>query len=118
MYFLAYNRVSIHSSVSVMDFKKIYFCCFLAAGFAHAEGAIRCGNSLVSVGDSKVELLMKCGQPLTVDTRTVFVEDNYHNRIAVQKEILTIDQGDDKFLGIVTIDSGKIINIEDGPRKE
>ncbi len=29
-----------------------------------AEGAMRCGSSIISVGDTKSEMLMKCGTPI------------------------------------------------------
>ena len=29
----------------------------------HASAAMRCGNDLVDVGDSKIEVLKKCGEP-------------------------------------------------------
>ncbi len=101
-----------------MSIKKIVFSILLISGTVHAEGAVRCGNSLISVGDSKAELMMKCGQPLNVDKKVVFIEDDYHNRVAVEKEVLTIDQGEDKFMAIVTVDGGKITDIQDGPRNE
>lgn len=88
------------------------------AGFSHAEGAVRCGDYLVAVGDSKAELLMKCGQPLDRTSRYVLITNQFKQQIEVEKETLTIDQGDDKFLGIVTVEDGTITDIQDGPRKQ
>jgi hypothetical protein len=45
---------------------------------AHAEAdSMRCGNALVSQGDSRSEVRAKCGEPTDVETRTVVRRDGY-----------------------------------------
>lgn len=40
---------------------------FLFAVPSFAGSSIRCGNNLVSVGDPKIKILDKCGEPITKD---------------------------------------------------
>jgi hypothetical protein len=45
---------------------------------AHAEAdSMRCGNALVSQGDSRSEVRAKCGEPTDVETRTVVRRAGY-----------------------------------------
>ncbi len=83
---------------------------------ASADTTLRCGNSLISVGDTKFELVMKCGAPLSSSSKEIIVSNEYGYRIAVIKESLTIDMGKDRLLGLVTVVDGVITSIEDGPR--
>lgn len=83
---------------------------------ASADSTLRCGNSLLSVGDTKFELVMKCGEPLSSSSKEIIVSNEYGYRVAVIKETLTIDMGKDRFIGLVTVVDGLITSIEDGPR--
>ena len=37
---------------------------FFMASVVHADSGMRCGSKLVSVGDSKAEVLLLCGEPM------------------------------------------------------
>ena len=84
-----------------------------------AEGAMRCGSSIISVGDTKSEMLMKCGTPISTDVKTTVTENENGTKSVIQTgEIFTIDMGKDKFMALVTVENGVITHIEDGPRNE
>jgi Protein of unknown function (DUF2845). len=84
-----------------------------------AEGALRCGSSIISVGDTKSEMMMKCGTPMSTDVKTTVTKNENGTKSVVQTgEVFTIDMGKDKFMALVTVENGVITHIEDGPRKE
>jgi hypothetical protein len=84
-----------------------------------AEGVMRCGSSIISVGDSKTKMLMKCGAPVSTDVKTTETESESGVKSIIQTgEILTMDMGKDKFMAVATVENGVITHIEDGPRKE
>ena len=86
---------------------------------ALAEGSMRCGSSIISVGDMKTEMLMKCGTPMSTDVKTTLIKNENGTQSVVQTgEIFTMDMGKDKFVALVTIENGTITHIEDGPRHE
>ncbi|WP_320151085.1 DUF2845 domain-containing protein [uncultured Tolumonas sp.] len=86
---------------------------------ALAEGSMRCGSSIISVGDTKTEMLMKCGTPMSTDVKTTLIKNENGTQSVVQTgEIFTMDMGKDKFVALVTIENGVITHIEDGPRNE
>lgn len=91
----------------------------LLSGSALAEGCLRCGSSVISVGDTKTEMIMKCGSPVSSDPKTTVTENENGTKSVVQVgEILTMDMGKDKFMALVTIENGVITHVEDGPRHE
>ena len=91
----------------------------LLSGNALAEGSLRCGSSVISVGDTKTEMIMKCGSPVSSDPKTTVTENENGTKSVVQVgEILTMDMGKDKFMALVTVENGVITHVEDGPRHE
>lgn len=91
----------------------------LLSGSALAEGSLRCGSSVISVGDTKTEMIMKCGSPVSSDPKTTVTENENGTKSVVQvEEILTMDMGKDKFMALVTVENGVITHVEDGPRHE
>ena len=91
----------------------------LLSGSALAEGSLRCGSSVISVGDTKTEMIRKCGSPVSSDPKTTVTENENGTKSVVQvEEILTMDMGKDKFMALVTVENGVITHVEDGPRHE
>ena len=79
-----------------------------------AEGAMRCGSSIISVGDTKSEMLMKCGTPISTDVKTTVTENENGTKSVIQTgEIFTIDMGKDKFMALMTVENGIITRIKD-----
>ena len=46
--------------------------------FLNAVFALRCGNSLVDIGDYKNDVYAKCGAPESIDTRTKVIGNTFH----------------------------------------
>ena len=122
-----------------------YLVCGLLLFFvlpASYADSMRCGNKLVSNGDSKAEILLKCGEPLTRET--IAIEENTeYAELALKYPLLykhgllknkrgavigkettvtqNIDQwtyhlGQGKFLRILYFEGGKLVAIEEGDR--
>ena len=99
-----------------MNLKLLALAALLISGTASADSTLRCGNSLITVGDTKFELIMKCGEPIGAKNKEIIVVNEYGMRMAVIKEELIIDMGNDRLIGLVTVVDGVITSIEDGPR--
>lgn len=92
---------------------------------AAADGSIRCGSGLVSVGDSKLDLLGKCGRPALEEQQPREVGAGYRDRESGSGwrqrsygvvDRWTYDFGTGSFIQIVTMELGKIVRIEQGGR--
>ncbi|MEJ2650850.1 MAG: DUF2845 domain-containing protein [Gammaproteobacteria bacterium] len=99
-------------------------CCtwlFLAA-FANAAVAasdtLRCGNRLVSVGDNKAEVLIKCGSPAWKDAWTDQVIDNVNTanalRVSTERERWVYNFGHNSFLRYLLFENGRLVKITTG----
>jgi len=94
----------------------------LVAPAASAQGSLRCDGGLVAVGDSKLDLLGKCGRPALVeellgDRGAAGAQDpqaTWGIRVTATVERWTYDFGPNQFVGYVTLDTGKIVAIERG----
>ena len=83
--------------------------------FPHASIAMRCGNDLVDVNDTKIEVLKKCGEPALkeeIGEDTSF-ENDYLGRRKEKRyvEQWTYNFGSTRFIYILTIKSGKVVDI-------
>jgi len=100
---------------------KIILCLYLCLNslFVFAEGAVNCNNSIIEVGDTRTELLMKCGAPVSTEDKmeSVVNENGFKQRVKTG-DVLTIDQGKGRFMLFVTIENGIITHVEDGPRND
>lgn len=83
-----------------------------------AEAAVvRCHNSVLTVGDSSAELLLKCGKPLLIEPLTSSAQSRNGELTQISAgERWTYDMGKDRFMQIVTVRNGVIQDIKDGPR--
>ncbi len=96
-------------------------CAGLAPRAAADDGSLRCPGGLVSIGDSKLDLLAKCGAPAL---REGHVEERWvgasaavpvHRRfVTLGVESWTYDFGPRSFLAFVRIELGKVVRIERG----
>lgn len=82
--------------------------------------AFRCGNVLVSEGDSKAEVLIKCGAP---DWKTEWSEDivdsadpslSYH--LSSEKERWLYNLGPQRFMRILLFEDGRLTDVSTGER--
>lgn len=93
----------------------ILLICTCLLIFAKNVRAERCANGLVAKGNTKYEVLIKCGEPAFKDERT---EDRISRtgpgetvRSTVRIEEWTYNFGSNKFLRIFTFQNGALIRI-------
>ena len=83
-----------------------------------AASAARCPNGEVSVGNSKYEVLSKCGDPAFEDFRTALkiqqTGANELTRWTVDIEELTYDFGPNRFIQIFLFENGILAKIRQG----
>lgn len=80
--------------------------------------AFDCNNQIVSIGDTKLEVKAKCGEPTS---REVFNEEIIKNfdpatrqRIFATIEEWTYNLGPQQFIRILTFKKGRLVKIEEG----
>jgi hypothetical protein len=91
----------------------------LAPLSAHADG-LRCGNKLVAIGDTRVSVRNKCGDPVDVTHGTilrrptyVFNGRLYHgDEVAVELENWIYNFGPNKFMRRVRFVDGIVEDVE------
>jgi len=102
----------------------IAFCCallFLAAGGATpAAGSetLRCGKRLASAGDTKAEVLIKCGAPAWKDAWTDMVITNANTvnavRVSIDRERWVYNFGHNSFLRYLLFENGRLTKVTTG----
>lgn len=92
------------------------------AGAARAD-SISCDRGIVSTGDSKLDLLAKCGEPALMEAR---LEERSHfqmspdgrsgrsRSVTVTVERWTYNFGPRRFLQFVTLETGRVVQVERG----
>lgn len=77
--------------------------------------AMRCGNNLIDIGDTKIEVLAKCGEPALkeeVGEDTTRQSDRRETRRELRYvEKWTYNFGSTRFIYVLTIRDGKVIDI-------
>lgn len=128
--------------------QKLLLVVLLVLGMPLAQGLasdhhMRCGTKLVSLGDSKAEVLINCGEPLLKETIAIREDTEYSelratypllekNGLLKEKDTaaaagskssltLPIDQwtyniGSGKFLRLLIFQGGRLVAIEKGDR--
>jgi hypothetical protein len=95
----------------------------LVPAVAAADGSIRCPGGIVSTGDSKLDLVGKCGWPALREERagerTVVVRERrgallFQRAVASTSERWTYDFGPNQFIQHVVLDLGKVVSVERG----
>ena len=94
----------------------------IAARPARAD-SIDCAGGIVNSGDTKVDLLAKCGEPTMSEARAA-ERSNYAvdpstgsaqgRRVSVNVETWIYDRGETRFIQIVTLESGKVGSVQSG----
>jgi hypothetical protein len=91
------------------------FPVFIVLVAASPALALRCGNNIVDVGDSKIEVLAKCGEPaLKEEVGEDFTRerDSRESRKAKRYvEKWTYNFGSTRFIYVLTIRDGRVIDI-------
>ncbi|MBN2468874.1 MAG: DUF2845 domain-containing protein [Deltaproteobacteria bacterium] len=99
----------------------------LAAG--GTSFALRCKGRLVSEGDTKFDVIVKCGEPVWVEKRTVTRIEKLHDRpyfhkyyggrsstvvVPVEIEEWMYNFGPRRFIQILRFENGRLVEIETG----
>lgn len=91
--------------------------------FSSSSWALRCGTDLVTKGDSRYDVLSKCGSPLLKEQwqelNTIERSDVHHSRIVTQAltiEEWTYNLGPAKFIQYLKFVDGKLVDITSGRR--
>ena len=83
-----------------------------------ASDTMRCGNRLVSLGDNKAEVLIKCGSPAWKDAWTDEVINGVNTSTAVcvttDRERWVYNFGHNKFLRFLSFENGRLEKITTG----
>lgn len=78
-----------------------------------SDSSIQCDGGIVSTGDTKIDLLGKCGEPAMVEERQS--KQRYDTvTILVTTEVWTYNFGPNRFLQFVTVTDGKVTSVERG----
>jgi hypothetical protein len=97
----------------------------LLPAVGRGDDSIRCDGGVVSVGDSKLDLLGKCGEPVyreaKIEERGAWIRGEPKGATAgetvtVSVERWTFDFGPQRFSGIVTIEATRVVAVEYGSR--
>ena len=100
-----------------------------AASPARAEDSLRCDGGIVSIGDSKLDLLGKCGPPTLRDShrdervvaRATSSGEGPERHVGSRRVVRTVerwtyDHGRNRFSNTVTLVLGKVTAVERGGR--
>jgi hypothetical protein len=93
----------------------------LASPAEASESSLRCEGGLVSPGDSKLDVLGKCGEPALRDSRTeerasAALDEHAQAvsgiRISAVVDDWTYNFGPQRFMYVVSLEGGKVVAIE------
>lgn len=88
-----------------------------------ADDSLRCDGGIVSVGDSKLDLLGKCGWPALREERagerTAVLRERgasvlVQRTVTASPERWTYDFGPNRFLQVVVVELGRVVRVERG----
>ena len=86
-----------------------------------ADDGVSCPGGIVSVGDSRLDLLAKCGVPTLVEERpaqvTEWVGDRYQGfarTVTLKRETWTYDRGSSRLVTYVRLEAGKVLGVGTG----
>jgi hypothetical protein len=91
----------------------------VASPSAASESSFRCDGGIVAVGDTKLDLLGKCGEPALREDRSVVQGAITRRGAPVPVAASTIESwtynfGPQRFIELVTLEGGKVVALERG----
>ncbi len=96
-----------------------FLALMLAMPFSNLYSAtLSCAGGIVSVGDSRIDLLAKCGEPDQTESHEEEISERL-DQGARQKTFITVEDwtynyGPSQFMRIVTLRNGKVAHIRTG----
>lgn len=113
--------------ICMKSFRKLLYAALLIvlAAFPAPAECLRCGNNLVDVGDEKIDVLRKCGEPTLVDQweeEEILVRNPEFDRLGEVKrkrvyvpvEKWVYNFGPTRFIYIVIFKKGVVTEIQTG----
>ncbi len=101
--------------------RTLCICAALLLGIcvsAQASETMRCGNRLVSVGDTKAEVVARCGTPAWRDRWTEKLIADFgeaaEQRISTARELWLYNFGPREFVRLLTFENGRLVNVDTG----
>ncbi len=99
--------------------KVIIFFAFMTAPCSAIYAAtLSCGGGIISAGDSRVDVLTKCGEPDAKESHdeelTERLDDGTRRKLLMTVEEWTYNFGPTQFMRIVTLKNGKVAFIRTG----
>jgi hypothetical protein len=90
-------------------------------GFAKEEtNQLQCNAQNIAVGDSAIEVLAKCGEPVSEneweEMTSERLDDGTVRKVNITVAEWTYNLGPDKFIRIITLRNGTVVNIQSGGR--
>lgn len=115
--------ISFPRKQTLMKRLTLFIIFFLLVSGGNAFAAFRCGPELITIGDDKVEVLLKCGEPsfselTSLESGRRYGEDlsygGRYGRTTYFVEKWYYNCGPHKFIKILTFRNGKVRRIEAG----
>lgn len=80
---------------------------------------LRCGNELVTEGATKSDVILKCGEPMAKETRTVKQREEGKNTTTQQVVYKTLEEwtynfGPHRLIQVVEFENGLVIDVRSG----
>jgi hypothetical protein len=83
--------------------------------------SLRCGTNLIGVGDTKAEVLEKCGEPESTDSycRNEYFQSRFGiDAICHRVDLWTFNLGVGRFLENIEFEEGRVSRITNGDRAQ
>ncbi len=93
------------------------FCLFFLTGFASGDDSLtslRCRGGLITLGVNKLEIINKCGQPVSKDV--VQTGSTRYRREYVEQEEWSYNFGPNDFIHTLRLEGSTLIEIRRGSR--
>ncbi len=86
--------------------------------FLHGSAyAFSCGGRIISTGDTKAEVIMKCGEPAGKDSRTEEriekIDADTKRKVTITIDEWTYDLGPDTLIRVLTFADGRLVDIRE-----
>lgn len=101
--------------MKIMRNPLVFIATATLTSFATAD-TYRCDSKLVSTGDSEATVLMKCGEPMMRRAISASCVSQPDASTCFGTYQWTYNPGPGKFLGILTIEGGRLTRVERGDR--
>jgi hypothetical protein len=106
---------------SLLAFAVTAVLAALAPSAAGAADGMSCPGGVISVGDSRLDLLGKCGPPALVESRPAQVSEWVGDRVqgasrtvTITLETWTYDLGSSRLVRYVKLEAGRVANVRTG----